>query len=81
MPPTPVVLTDWLSMMPALGCGRRPTRFDQIVVKLADCNKALLERGVGQPDAGIEMDNVGVTPTRPLREVSHVTGNLGALGG
>jgi hypothetical protein len=26
------------------------------------------------------MDNVGATPTRPLREVSHVTCNLGPLG-
>ena len=27
------------------------------------------------------MDNVGATPTRPLREVSHVTCNLGPFCG
>src|SRR5205823_6167377 len=49
---------------------------DQVVVEETDRGQALLNGGIGQPDAGVERDDIGTTRAGPLPKMPNIAGNL-----
>jgi hypothetical protein len=60
------------------GIGLSPTFFDEMVIEQAHGDEALLKSGIGEPDAGIDSDNVRTAAIGSDRQIADVPSDLGA---